>query len=124
MKYILLILIILVAGVMIMVRWQADKFEAFLAQSERVEGSVISKQDVIKDPKNRRKEWTVTYRYSTRDGKEYTNEEAIEFQDLWQTYQASQKADVYYSKNSPHQSYLAEPMDRRLGRLVKPQENK
>ncbi len=110
-KLIILLLFLLV--VFIAVRFQARQNSSFLAQSDKISGVIIKKEEQARrNDQPNRKEYLVSYSYRV-DNREYIGRENVEFQDLWLGMQEGQNVDIYYLKSDPANSHLAMLLERR-----------
>lgn len=110
----LLIIVLLVAVlIMFVIRLQGNAYQRFMAGAGEVMGKIEKKETRIDNPKNRHTENMLIYSY-TVNGREYSGEERVEYQDLWLDAREGMELRVYYSKNNPAKSYPAALMDRRL----------
>jgi hypothetical protein len=105
MNKILLIVLFLVV-VFVIVRWQGKQYNDFLANSEKISGVIIKKEErVRRSDQPNRKEYFISYSYSV-DGKEYVGSDNFEFRELWSEIREGQAVDINYLKSDPSQSHL------------------
>jgi hypothetical protein len=115
----ILIAVLIVATVLLAVTlWQEDSYKEFMKTAEKTTARVISKDERVPDPKTKRKEYWVTYRFNIKNTS-YTSQEQLEYIDIWQSLIPGYPVDVYYNRNQPSQCHLATALYRRLG-ITKP----
>ena len=93
---------------------QGDQYEKFMETAEKTQGLIIKKEETIANPKSKRKEYWVVYKYITRGRYSHTSREYVEYPDIWQKLRQGQKTEIYYNPKKPSQSYLAPVIERRL----------
>lgn len=94
---------------------QADQYKEFMKTAEKAQALIIKKEERATGQKNNRKEYWVTYNFSSPGGKTHTVQELVEYPDIWQGMRSGQAVAIYYNRNNASQSYLAASVDRRLG---------
>ena len=111
---IVLLLLVVVAVAVFFTRMQGDQYAKFKANSREVMGRIEKKQTRIDNPKTLHTEQVLIYSYEI-DGKRYTGEERVEYDDLWQEAREGAELRVYVSKKNANQSHPAALIDRRIG---------
>lgn len=113
MKLAALVAVIAIILTVLIVRLQAVDYEEFMKDSYKATAQITTKREMVADQKTQRKEMRIEYRYMA-NGRVYTGNESVEFTDLWDPYTPGQTVEVYISSKDAGQSYLAEPITRRL----------
>jgi uncharacterized protein YxeA len=114
MAKILVILVLVVVLAVWVTRLQGNAYARFKANSAEVMGRIDKKETRFDNTKNRHSENYLLYSY-TVDGKNYSGEERVEYDDMWLDAREGMELRVYYAKNNPAKSYPAALIDRRLG---------
>ena len=110
---IVLIALILIGLVIAAVLWQSRQYREFLANADKISGTLALKQVRNFRPNQQTgKENWVLYSFQL-NGKEYNGEEKVEYADLWHQLVEGQAVDIYYNKGNPKESHLVVVLDRR-----------
>jgi len=94
---------------------QADESREFMKTAQKTQAIVLKKEERVTGQKNNRKEYWVTYSYTTRN-QTHTTQELLEYADIWQNLRERQMTDIYYNRDKPNESHLALAFDRRMGK--------
>lgn len=111
---ILLLLILAIAAAIIFTRAKGDEYARFRERAMEVPGKIVKKETRIDNPKTRHTENVLIYSYSV-NGREFTGEERVEYEDLWMEARDGMPLRVYVDKNNAKKSFPAALIDRRIG---------
>ena len=97
---------------------QRKDYAAFMKTAVKVQAELLSKGERVAEPKTKRIEYYIGYRYKDNTGSTHTVQRTIEYPDMWQDLRQGQVLTVYYNPVKPSESYPVELVERRMG-LVK-----
>ncbi len=103
----LLLIAIFLVVVFLIIRFQSAKNEEFLANSDKVSGVIIKKEErQVRPDQPQRKEYIVSYSYRVGDN-EYIGVDNFEFAELWSEIKEGQTVEINYLKSDPAKSRLS-----------------
>lgn len=110
----LLVLLLFLTVVVIILRFQGNRYSEFMAASAKTTALIINKEEVPRraDQPNR-KERVVIYSYNIA-GVDYIGRDTVEYSDLWEDFKENQNIEIYYLRENPKQSYPVILLDRRV----------
>ena len=113
-KVVLAILSVVFLAVFFTMR-QGEQYKEFMKTAEKTSAVLLKKEVRDNGQKNRRKEYWVVYSYNTRGNHSYTTREWLEYEDIWMELTEGQRVEVYFNKDKPNESHLAQAIERRIG---------
>ncbi len=114
----LFLLFLFVVMVAVVVATQGNHYRNFLKTAQKTHAIITKKEDRVAEPKTKRVEHWVSYRYSV-DGTDYVASVNVEYDDIWARLREGQDTMVYYSPARPQESHLELLIERRAGIAAK-----
>ena len=111
-KFIIIFLFIVL--IIAVVKLQGNSYARFKVSAQAVRGKIIAMEERRVDVKTQRKRRYVRYAFEL-EGKLFTGEENVEYDDLWTLVKAGDSITIYYDPKNPSKNYPAALLDRRLG---------
>jgi hypothetical protein len=114
----LLVILAFIALAVLVTRFLNDKNTDFKSQAKMVQATVTNKVEHYATKKKTREEHVIRYEF-TVDGKNYSGEDTVEFDDLWARVKEGDKITIYYHPENPLKNHPAALLDRRLNMAQK-----
>lgn len=110
----ILLIILAVAAALFFTQWQGNHYHAFMKTAARAEGTVLSAQEEMVNPKTRRAEFVVKYAYADATGARHEGQEHVEYADMEELFAAGNAVSVLYDPANPSRSHVEAVLQRRI----------
>ena len=112
-KIVFIIVLVVVVAVAI-TQFQGGRYKQFMQTAKKTSATIVNKGERVANPKTKRMERWVSFRFADEQGNSHTVETDVEYDDLWQSFEQGQAQDVYYNPARPSESHLAIILGRRI----------